>query len=283
MAAVLCLLAAGCGTQLLYNRLDTVAYFYLATQVSLQPTQSASLKSALRDYLDWHRSTELPRYAAFIETLAAEAAAPLGAARINAARLEIESLWRGSVARGAPAAASWLAGLDPEQVDELFASLGEDDADLRDEYCNASEADRDRDRLKSFVAAAEDWVGRLSPAQRVLIAGRLVALVPSSCGWVESRQLVRATLRETVERRRREPGFTAEVIALLTRPEDRWQNAYRAAFDRNRVAIVGLLAELDASLTAKQRARMVSRLAGFADDFRKLSASRAQVAQAATR
>jgi hypothetical protein len=267
----LCLLFAGCGTQLLYNRLDTLISFYVSTQVSLEPGQSASLKSALRDFLSWHRRSELPRYAEFAESLARDAAAPLGRARIDQARAEVEALWRGSVARGAPAAARWLAGLSTAQIDELFASFAEDDDDLREEYCEASEQQRDREREKAFISATQDWVGRLSPAQRALVRERLAALVPSSCGWVESRQLVRAALRATVETQRGQQGFEAQVANLLTHPEDSWRRDYRLAFDANREAIVSLLAELDASFSEQQRARLAGRLLGFAADFHELA------------
>jgi hypothetical protein len=265
------LLLAGCGAQFVYNRLDTVLYLYVSSQVSLEEPQSRALKDALGEFLDWHRRAELPRYAQFAEQLAAQAARPLGRARIDAARLGIEALWRDAIARGAPDAARWLAQLDTAQRDELFASLGEDDAELREEFCEGDQAKRQRRRERSFVDTAEDWVGRLDDAQRALVRERFAALEPTGCGWVEQRIAVRADLRRLVDDGAARPAYAADVTRLLLRPEDRWDSGYRARFDANRERVVDLLAELDASLDARQRQRLVAKLSGFAADFRELS------------
>ena len=270
----------GCSSQFVYNRLDTVAYLYLKTQVSLQDLQSWQLRGSLRDFLAWHRSSELPRYAAFAQSLARDAAQPLGRPRIDQARLDIEGLWRDAVARVAPDAASFLAGLSRAQRDELFASLGEDDAELREEYCDTPEPKRRRQQLDGFIDTAENWVGRLTPAQRELVAAPLPALQPPSCGWVDNRIRVRRAFRELLERSATDPGWAGELRRLMTSPEERWDPGYRSQFEANRDAIVTLLAELDASLTQRQRARLSEKLTGYARDFRSLAAARGTPAAA---
>lgn len=277
LAALVCgaLVLAGCSSQFVYNRLDTVAYLYLKTQVSLEDLQSSQLRGSLREFLVWHRSSELPRYAALAQGLARDAAQPLGRARIDQARLDIESLWRDAVARVVPDAARFLAGLSSAQRDELFASLAEDDPDLREEYCDTPEPKRRRRQLETFVDTAEDWVGKLTPAQRELVGARLAALQPTSCGWVDNRIRVRRSFRDLLDRSAGDPAWPAELRRLMTSPEERWDPAYRTAFESNRDAIVGLLAELDATLTQGQRARLAEKLTGYARDFRELAAPRA--------
>lgn len=275
LVALLCMaVLAGCSSQFLYNRLDTVAYVYIKTQVSLEDLQSQQLRGSLRSFLDWHRSSELPRYAQFAQTLARDAAQPLGRARIDAARVEMEALWRDAVARGAPEAARFLAGLGPAQRAEFFASLGEDDDDLREEYCETPLEKRQRRQLEDLVDLAEDWVGTVTAAQRELLRVRLAALQPTGCRWVDSRIRVRAAFRELVERGAGQPDFAERLRELMVNPEQRWDPAYRRAFDANREAFVDMLAEFDASLTAGQRARLSGKLAGYARDFRAWAARR---------
>lgn len=265
-------LLAGCGAQFLYNRLDTVAWLYVKTQVSLEDLQSRQLRDSLRSFLEWHRRTELPRYADFAAALARDAARPLGRARIDRARLDIEALWRGSVARGAPDAARFLAGLDPGQRDELFASLAADDAEVREEFCEAPEIERRERQFKTVVESAEDWVGRLTPAQLELMRRGLAPLRPSGCAWAESRVQFRDDLREMVEIGARDADYAQRVARLLSNPEERWDPEYRAVFEFNRDAVIALLAELDAALTPRQRARLSEKLIGYARDFRALAA-----------
>ena len=269
---VSCLVLAGCGAQFLYNRLDTVAWLYVKTQVSLEDLQSRQLRDSLRSFLEWHRRTELPRYADFAAALARDAARPLGRARIDRARLDIEALWRGSVARGAPDAAQFLAGLDSAQRDELFASLAEDDAEVREEFCDAPEKKRRERQFKTVVESAEDWVGRLTPAQLELIRSGLAPLRPSGCAWAESRVQFRQDLRDLVERGSRDPDYAQRVARLLSNPEERWDPQYRAVFESNRDAVIDLLAELDTALNPRQRAKLAEKLTNYARDFRALAA-----------
>lgn len=271
---------AGCGTQLLYNRLDMVLHLYVSTQVSLQDSQSVGLRTVLRGLLDWHRRSELPKYAQFVEGLAADAARPLGRARIDRARLEVEALWRDSVARGAPDAARWLAQLKPAQLDELFASLGEDDADQREEYCDAPEAQRRREREKTLRDSLEDWVGRLDAAQRALVSERFARVTSTGCGWVENRVRFRAEMRRTIDGRDAIADYPGTLARLLMRPEDQWDAGYRARFDANREVVVSLLADLDATLEPRQRRRLVEKLSGYARDFRELAAEAASLREA---
>ena len=162
--------------------------------------------------------------------------------------------------------------MNAAQRDELFESLAEDDPDLREEYCETPEPKRRRRQLETFVDTAEDWVGTLTPAQRELVANRLAAMRPTGCGWVDNRIRVRSSFRDLLERADGDAAWVGELRRLMASPEERWDPAYRTAFEANRDAIVSLLAELDATLTQRQRARLSEKLTGFARDFRELAA-----------
>ena len=125
---------------------------------------------------------------------------------------------------------------------------------------------------KDFISSAEDWVGALTSRQRALVRERLQGLTPSRCGWVDNRARFLAEMRRRVDVNYREPDYVGQLGALLAHPESRWDDTYRAGFEHNREVVVSLLAELDATLDARQRARLVTRLRGFANDFRELAA-----------
>ena len=92
--ALVVLLALGvcaCGTRLLYERIDTLLYFQLASQVTLDDGQARALRASLRELHAWHRGAALPAYAEFLETLADDMAQPVGAGGIDAARMPEEA------------------------------------------------------------------------------------------------------------------------------------------------------------------------------------------------
>jgi hypothetical protein len=275
--ACACLLALGlaaCSSGFLYNRLEWLLHVYLSNQVTLTTEQSQDLRASLRSFLAWHRSSELPRYASFLEKLAIESGQPLGQERIDAARTTVESLWRDLVRRASPEIAQWLASLDVEQLDELFASLAEDDEEEREEHCEADREKLRKKRERTFIGAVEDWTGRLDEEQRALARRGLAGLEPTQCRWLESRTAFRRELRRVVAERARDPDFAERLGAMLSRPEERWPADLRADWDSNRDTVVRLLAELDASFTPRQCERMVARMSRFARDFRDLAAAR---------
>jgi hypothetical protein len=172
---------AACGTQFAYNRLGWLAHYYLSNQVSLDGPQSNALRANLREFFTWHRRNELPRYADFLDRFAAAADEPLSREQMERGRGEIEGFVNTSVAHGAPDAARWLRGLREEQVDELFANFEKKEREARKEHCGVDPAKRRLKHTARFIENVEDWTGKLSRAQRELIANRLARTEGDPC------------------------------------------------------------------------------------------------------
>jgi hypothetical protein len=271
VCAALVLLGA-CGTQFAYNRLAWLGHYYLANQVSLDEPQSTELRANLREFFVWHRRTELPRYAAFLDRMATASGHSMTREQLLQQRVEIEAFVRVAVERGAPDAARWLRGLRPAQLDELFASFEKKEREAREESCGQDAAKRSAKREERFIDNVEDWTGRLSRAQRELIVRGLSKTRGDACLDVTARERSRIEFRALVERHREDADFAARIATFMTRPEDRWDPAYRATAEANREVLIELLAELGRSLTPEQRARSAARLRDFAGNLRVLSA-----------
>jgi hypothetical protein len=272
LVVLFALALSACGTRLLYERIDTLLYFQLASQVTLDDGQARALRASLRELHAWHRGAALPAYAEFLETLADDMAQPVGAGGIDAARIALEGLWRDTVAGVAPTAARWLAGLDPAQREEFFAGLAERDVELRREYCDIGDEERRRNRERAVVSALGDWVGRLGREQRTLVREQLRGIDANGCDWIASRAGFRERLRQLVDTHAAQPHYEARVARLLMHPEDGWDAAYRARYAANSAVVVTMLAELDRTPSERQRARLGAKLRRYALDFRELAA-----------
>ncbi len=255
---------------------------YLSRQVSLDERQSQQMRGALREFFAWHRSRELPRYADFLERLSREVRAPLTAQQIDSARLVVEGFVRDATIKSAPEAARWLGSFNSVQLDEFFDNLGDEDGELRKEYCG-DPADVVRRREREVIKSLEKWTGRLTREQRDLVRARLSTIEPTGCAWVEARIRSRMELRTLIERERTSPDFATQIARFLSQPEERWAPQYRAAYERNRTVVIAMLAELHALLDPEQRARVAEKLEGYARDFRELAAAAAQAPAAAKR
>ena len=127
--------ATGCA-KLVYNRLDSLAAWYVGSLVSLDDQQSSNLRAWLAQTLEWHRESELGRYAAFLRELSSEVAQPASRADYQRALDRVEGFATDFSAQTAPQAAHLLLELSPAQVEEFLANLeeksNERSADSRD-------------------------------------------------------------------------------------------------------------------------------------------------------
>src|SRR3954470_20649987 len=130
---LVCALSAlsACGTTFVYNRLDFISRYYVSSQVSLDDAQSRALEENVDDFFAWHRRSELPRYAHFLDRAADDAVRPVSVAQLEAGQRAVEDFMYESIEHAAPAAARWLNGLRPGQVDELFTILAQRDRKAR--------------------------------------------------------------------------------------------------------------------------------------------------------
>jgi hypothetical protein len=263
VACALISLLCGCGSRFVYNRLDWLSHHYLSKQVTLDGAQSRALQTDLEDFFEWHRRSELPRYAGFLDRIANDAARPVSVAQLDAGEREVEGFMRSSVTHVAPDAARWLSGLRPAQVDELFASLAEKDRKARAEYCEVPPAERGEKSARRFIDRVEEWTGDLSRAQSELIRTRYIALGRDDCAELDARERSRLEFRTLVDRYRATDGFADRIAGFL---------AHRPVDVAERERFLRLLADINQSLTPAQRAQTISRLRLYAQEMRGMAA-----------
>jgi len=278
LAIVACLVVTGCAAQILYNRLNFLVPWYFGSRVSLSDTQEVDLKAAVDAVTAWHRESELPRYSAFLRTLARQTKQPFSRQQIEDALDDMEVFWAALVAELVPEAARWLGSLSPAQADELLASFAEDDADLREEYCEPPPENLVAKRVKSIGRSVKYWTGSLDDRQRSIIERAAADMRPTGCDWLDSRARWRATLRNLLAESGDAAAIEAPLRELMLNPEQTWTAAYRTGFEANRSRLIDMFAELDATWNAEQRGRAARKLEKFADELDELRPDQAAAA-----
>lgn len=275
--AATCLVAlalGGCALGLVYPRLDTVVGFYLQGLVSLDDAQSAQLKRTLAGNLEWHRRSELARYAAFLRDVAVVVEAGTGRNDWLEASRRTEQYFRKIFEQAAPGYTSLAATFSDAQVAELLDNLAAADEKTWREFARRTPAERDARREKSLVRAIERFTGPLAAAQRASVRAHVAESPSFMPEWRENRRLWRADLARTLAGRRTDPGFEQRMFVLVARPDDLWTPQYRAAVEQRRESLARLMATIDASLTPQQRAAAHRRLLALADEVQGLAGQR---------
>ena len=272
-ALVLLLAAAlgGCGIGLVYPRLDTLGTWYVEGLVSLDDTQSTELERMLEARLDWHRDSELVRYATFLRGMSDSVQRRTDAGTWREAARQAEVFWRDLGAGLAPVAVALGPTLTDEQVDELLRSLAEQDDEEWEEYADRTPQQRIERRQKSWRRGIERYTGRLDASQRALVNARAAASGSAIPEWREYRRAWREELAATLRVRGDAAQFEPRITRLFAHPDDWWTPGYRAALERRRGDLIDLLVELDATLSARQRAAAGREFTSLAAELEALS------------
>jgi hypothetical protein len=272
--ATLALALTGCGLGVVYPRLDSVVGFYVEGLVTLDEAQSAALKRTLASNLEWHRQSELERYAEFLRDMAETVQA--GASReawLGASR-RTEQYWREIFEQAAPGYAALAATFSEAQVAELLENLEREDEEAWQDFARRDPHERQARREKLVRRTLERFTGPLNAGQRELIREHAASSQPFMAEWRENRRVWREALADALARRGAGTEFESRMLVLIARPDELWTPAYRSALERRRESLVDLMVNLDATLTPKQRAAARRQLLALADEVQGLQRGR---------
>lgn len=268
LLTALLLALAGCSTglKLAYQNLDRLALWTLDDYVSLDKTQKAAFRREFGSLQAWHRSTQLPLYAADLRSLATafeQDPAPREALERAMSQIEAhgERLWQ----QAQPATVSLLAALRDEQIDEFSKRTRERIDDEEAERADEKPAERRKHWLREQRENLERWTGRLNDRQKALLEAGWERRQPSLLSPEQRKAQRLATFEEfvTVLATRHQPGLIDRLNANGDEREQE-RSARDSARDR------GLLVELLQACDVTQRQHVRERLLELADDFETL-------------
>lgn len=274
LVALCLLLLVGCSSvAFVYNRLDSLAPYYIGTYVSLTSEQSTRLAGELGELRGWHCGTQLPAYAELLRAVGTE----VETGRLTLARLEayyerLHVAWRELAEEASPRAAELMVTLTPAQVEQLFRRLEKDNAMFREKHVERPRAQIEAEQAQQMERHLRRWLGRLTPAQRELVAAWSRELAPTGAERLVARLAWQAELRRLLAApRAEEAAFRHGVYRLLVHPERFWPDGYRERRAHNRARTLALFASLAQTLTAEQSRHFVAYTRSWAHDFERLT------------
>lgn len=255
---VVLLLTAACSSNFVYNRLDTLAGWYLGSLVSLDENQRQQLRQWLAQTLEWHRQSELQRYADFLRDLSQQVMQQGTLTSYDQTQQRFEGFWQEFIAKTAPEAASLLQDLSPAQVDELIGNM-EEKARERAEDEESDPEEWRRDQVKGLTKFLKRWTGGVTDEQKALIAAATAQLEPSQNDWLASQQAWRRALQNALNASA-SMERTARIEQLLAKANNEWTQEYVDKSQRNRQRYMDLISSVDATLSSRQREHLRSEL-----------------------
>jgi hypothetical protein len=278
------LLAACSRVGLVYRNLDWLIPWRLDDYLSLNREQKAWLKPRLQAHLEWHCSSELPRYIDWLQRSEAliEQAQP-SASQLTEQFAELDGALKRITGEITPTAIELLQSLNPGQVAELYAAMDEDNREDRQDFLEPPLATQISRRATRMQQRLRPWLGRLNDAQQARIAEWAQTLGEQNRLWLDNRLRWQTEFRAALDARR-SADFPARLTRLLQGRESVYEADSRAAYARSRQALAELFSDLLESADSKQHKRLTARLRDLRRDLAQLAcAPPSRVAAGASR
>ena len=280
-ALALVAVAAACSSvRVGYNSADTLLLYTFDRYFDLDAPQQTLLREKIRALVAWHRATQLRGYADLLEAASRQVEGHIAADDVLAFNLEMNRRLVLIGDHAAPGLATLALSLEPFQVERFATKLADDDAKMRREVSASDGRPSLERREKHGVERAEEWFGSVSPQQLALIRQALATRPDSDEWWQYEREQRRSDLLHLVqqiqfERPSIEEGARRlrDYFAHLAEPADAERRARMAEYRRGNAELIAALIN---AASAEQKATLLKKLRGYADDCLTLAASAAR-------
>jgi len=246
----------GCSrVEILYRQAHWMATHYVADFVELSGAQRERLEGDLRDLLAWSCREQLPALGALIGEFDLDVAeGPLDPGGVQAYGERVEALGGGLIQHAIPLAARFLTDLTPAQVNGLYRSLEENNADAERKIRRATEAEVATEYAQTATDQIERWLGGLNPEQTGVVAAWARAFEPLGLVGLDFRRAQAAQLRPSIERCRTDPGCLEPVLrTTLAQLNAARSPDHRAMLAHNREISWSMVAAVVSGADAEQR------------------------------
>lgn len=267
LLAICLLFAGGCSSiRLAYGHLDWWMDRTLNKYLDLEGPQKDLLSQRVDEFHRWHRQTQLPRYADYLDQLTAEVdSTDASPARLIEIEQQADAFWNSSITMLSDLLLPVLLQLDDTQLNQLADNAREE----REKSLKKWQKDRHK-REKEFRKQAERWLGDLTPEQDAMVDRELASTTFDPTLRDAQRQRWTDAFIHTLKDK--PAGYEKTLRDLLINPQSLWSEDYRRMQDQLRVQARNLGSEILKSSTPAQRQHLKSTLQEYAADFRHLAA-----------
>lgn len=268
----LVLLTSCSSTKLAYNLLDVVIQWQLGKYVSMDKQQKAMTKAGIADFLQWHRNTQLVRYADYIDGFLTRLdQQPMTGKRIHKETDEVQLLLDTSMEKFLPIITDLVHSFSQEQCDEALEKIAEKKQEYREEYVEVSEKELFKQRRTDLTDELGPFFGRFTDEQKLAIDEWAKALTPYESLAEKQYDAWADMFAAAFAERDDKAALQEKLRAIVLYRTDEWDPELEKILDENQALTYNLIADLVNTQNDKQREKFVKKLKGFQEDFHELA------------
>ncbi len=273
--AAFALLLSACSTHFSYNNLDWLIHWYVDDYVDLNRTQKKRFDEKFEKWMAWHRAEELARYQRHLQDIRSlleqdsitkeQVLAQIDSGREHWIRLRTHIL---------PDLAELAMSLSQQQVDELFSSLEEKNAEQEQEHRAMTRDESVEEIRETLEDELKDFIGRLTDQQKALARSAAIKFSPNRIEWIRYRRAFQSAARTMLNRKDSNPDFKVDFVKLLNKPEAFQHDLYVRNSAQNLQVFAQFVVDTFPTLTPKQKKRLFGELDNLIEDLSELRKNR---------
>lgn len=256
-----------------YGMANRLIVSRLSDTFKLNDGQRQQLVTKISTLHAWHRSEELPRYVALIDTFLPKLANGLERSELEWLMREGNAALERLALRSAPELATVLAGLSAQQINQSAAEMKKAERE-RFEKLEMSEEDYVRHRMKAGRKNLSTWLGTYTPQQLAEYEKFVRKNRPEEQRRRRRTQQNQQALLDSLRSHREAQAISHILSRWMTRQEVEETPEFQAAEQRNNAEYMDFLLTLDRSLSAAQRTHLMNELRAWRRDFDELARNR---------
>ena len=268
----------GCSAlRVAYNNGPQLGWWWLDGYVDFSNEQTPAAKQAIDRFFDWHRSTQLGEYAAFLSTAQAtvmQPSTPAAACRINT---QLRDKLDPAFDRALAQAAELVPGLGERQFKFMEVRYVKGNDEMRADFLQADMAERQRKSYERALERAEQLYGSLDDPQKSVIKAGVAASPFDPQSWLAERQRRQRDVLQTLRKLKSDKADLDARVAGLRLLGDRMEHSPDAGYRSYQLKLVdyncAFAAQIHNATTPAQRQKARDKLKGWEEDLRSLAQS----------
>lgn len=272
----LLLLLGGCSMlRLGYNQGPQLVWWWLDGYVDFSSEQVPHAKEAIHQWFDWHRTTQLPEYAAWLSTLRSQVGDPVTPAQVCRWSEELRDIVAPALNHALQLGTPLVPGLGEAQWRHIEQHYAKGNEEFRRDYLQPHAEERLEASIKRTVKRTENIYGSIDEAQQRLIANGLATSPFDAEAWLAERQRRQRDTLLTLRRLATTPSDTEQIPTalrmLVGHVEHSTDTNYRDYQVRLTEYNCAFVARVHNSTSSIQRQHAYDKLKGWEADLRKLT------------
>lgn len=271
----LLLLLGGCSMlRVGYNQGPQLVWWWLDGYVDFSSEQAPHAKEAIRQWFDWHRTTQLPEYAAWLSTLRSQVGDPVTPAQVCRWPEELRDIVAPALDHALQLGATLVPGLGAEQLRHIAQRYAKGNDEFRSDYLQPTVEERREASVQRTVKRIENLYGRIDDAQRRLIIDNTAASPFDPEAWLAERQRRQSDVLLTLRHLIAEPAESASIMDALRTLIEHIQHSTDADYRAYQIKLTeyncAFIARVHNSTNHHQRRHAHDKLKGWETDLRML-------------